>query len=113
MNWSENKFYFDLVQWLVTLALVITVWLRKPGTDAGLAVAALKVDVDERMGNHAQRLTQIEAHMQHMATSEAMSKIDGMVKQLSSRIDGQALQLQTIGATLARIETFLLNRPGI
>lgn len=110
MNLSESKFYLDLVQWLVTLALAVTVWLRKPGNDAGLAVAALKLNVDECLADHAHRLTEIEAHMQHMATSEGVARLDGQIKQLSSRIDGQALQLQTISTSLARIESYLLDR---
>lgn len=108
MNFSE-KFWFDVAQWLCTIALAITVWLRKPGTDAGLAVLALKADVDTRLNAYAQRLTEIEAHMKHMATSEKLMELEGSVKQLNERTVGIDERLKTMREVLARIETYLLN----
>lgn len=110
MNMMEGKFWLDVVQWVVTLGLAFTVWLRKPGTDAGLAVARLKDDMDNRLSAHSQRLTEIEAHMEHMATSEALMQLEGTVKQVVERTAGIDERLKTMRDTLARIETFLLNQ---
>lgn len=109
MNFSEGKFWFDVAQWICTIALAVTVWLRKPGTDAGLAVNALKADVDLRLNAYAQRLTEIEAHMKHMATSEKLMELEGSVKQLNERTMGIDERLKTMRETLVRIESFLLH----
>lgn len=106
----EGKFWLDVVQWVVTLGLAFTVWLRKPGTDAGLAVHKLKDDMDTRLSAHSQRLIEIEAHMEHMATSEALMQLEGTVKQVVERTAGIDERLKTMRDTLARIETFLLNQ---
>ena len=109
MNWGENKFYLDLAQWAVTICLAVSVWLRKPGTDAGIAVASLRHEVDEVIADHRQRLIKIETHLQHMATSEALGALGGTVQQLSERTAGLTEQLRIMRSTLDRIEQFLLN----
>lgn len=114
MNWlnADNKFWLDLVQWLVTLALAVSVWLRKPGEDAGRAVAELREDVDARMQGHTARLTEIEAHMEHMPTDEELAKLEGSIQTLDERTKGMADRMAVMAASLQRIETYLLsNRP--
>lgn len=106
---ADNRFWLDLVQWLVTLGLAITVWLRKPGEDAGKAVDALRADHDQRLHQHGQRLTEIEAHMEHMPTTEDLKELEGTVKEIGERTAGIADGMGTMRATLARIETFLLH----
>lgn len=110
MNLGENKFYLDLMQWVVTIALAVSVWLRKPGTDAGLAVAALRKEVDAVIDDHQQRLIRIEIQLSHMATSEALAKLDGTVQQLTERTAGLAEQLRGIRAALDVIQQFLLSK---
>lgn len=110
MNWSENKFYLDIVQWLVTLALATTVWLRKPGTDAGLAVNRLRADVDLLLNAYTQRLTEIEAHMKHMATSEQLAQLSGTVMRIDERTQATDNALDHLRIQLNRIEDYLRNR---
>lgn len=109
MNWTDPRFWVDLVQGLVTAALAVSVWLRKPGEDAGRAVAELRDDVDEQLKRHADRLTEIEAHMEHMPTDQELVKLEGVIKQLDERTKGLANQMSTMAGQLQRIETYLLN----
>ena len=109
MNLAESKFYLDLVQWLVTLALAVTVWLRKPGKDAGQAVLAMRKELDEVIADHRQRLIKIETHLSHMATSEALGALGGTVQKLIERASGLNEQMRVMRTTLDRIEQFLLN----
>jgi len=110
MNSLDSKFWLDVAHWIGTVGLAFTIWLRKPGTDAGLAVTALKADMDARFNTHTQRLTEIEVHMEHMATSEALMQLEGTVKQIGERTAGIDERLKTVSVTLGRIETFLLNK---
>lgn len=121
MNLTEAKFWLDVVQWAVTVALAVSVWLRKPGTDAGKAVEALKQAVGERFDAHrelhaaemrrqGERITEIEAHMEHMPTSEELRVLEGTVKQIAERTQGMSDRMTGITATLNRIEHHLLSR---
>jgi hypothetical protein len=103
------KPWLDLVQWVFTVALGLFVWLRKPGEDAGAAVATLRADHDQRLHQHAARLTEIEAHMEHMPTSEELKELEGTVREIGQRTAGIADSMTTMRATLARIETYLLH----
>lgn len=110
MNWTDPRFWADLVQGLVTAALAVSVWLRKPGEDAGRAVAELREDVDTQLKGHSERLTEIEAHMEHMPTDEELVKLEGAIKQLDERTKGMATQIGAMAGQLQRIETYLLNK---
>lgn len=109
MNFGESKFYLDMVQWLVTLALAVTLWLRKPGTDAGLAVLAMRKELDEVIADHRHRLIKIEANQSHLATSEALGALGGTVQTLIERSSGVSEQMRVMRTTLDRIEQFLLH----
>ena len=121
MTYPEAKFWFDVLQGIVTAALVVTVWLRKPGTDAGKAVELLKQTVADRFdayrvshdaelqGQRA-RITEIEAHMEHMPTSEELRELEGTVKQIAERTLGMNERMGTMASTMARIEHFLLTK---
>lgn len=109
MNITDPRFWLDMVQWLITLLLAFTVWLRKPGHDAGMAVDMLRNDLDKRMQGHSERLTDIEAHMEHMPTSAELEELKGTLKETSQRVAGIADGLGTMRQTLSRIETFLLT----
>lgn len=72
----------QLVQLLWIAGLTVVTWLRKPGMDAEAAVKTLqdelgrdieayRQDVDRRLLEHAERLTRIDAHLEHMPSSEA------------------------------------------
>lgn len=106
---ADNRFWLDLVQWLVTLALAVSVWLRKPGEDAGRAVAELRDDIDRRLQSHTARLTEIEAHMEHMPTDEELAKLEGAIQTLDERTRGMAERMGVMAASLQRIETYLLS----
>ena len=106
---TDSRFYLDLVQWAVSLALAFTVWVRRPGQDAAKAVEALRADNDHRLQAHGHRLTEIEAHMEHMPTSEELKELEGTVKEIAQRLAGMSDGMATVRTTLVRIESFLLN----
>jgi len=94
---------------LWNIGLTVTVWLRKPGEDAGAAVETLSDELKQAIHLHAQRLSQIETHMEHMPSSEELAKLEGTVMEINARTEAQSEQLRTVSAALTRIETYLLN----
>lgn len=103
------RFWLDALQWLVTLCLGLVVWLRKPGEAAGDAVQALRDEHASAIGDHAQRLTQIETHMKHMPDEGEFRKLEGQVNEVAQRVHGIQDSMANIRISLQRIEDFLLR----
>lgn len=95
MTLSDPRLWLDLAQ---SAALVI-LWLRKPGQDAMSAVAALGL-----------RMAVVEERLSHMPTDDELSKLGGTVLAIERETEAQSARLNSIGAQLNRIETYLLNR---
>ena len=107
MNTDDARLWLDVVQWLVTVALAVSVWLRKPGTDALRAVDALKTDMDERLQDQSIRIVSIETHLQHLPTIEDLGELKSLIKQLTERSEGAAETMRNLRKQLDRIEDFL------
>ena len=107
MNLNDSRLWLDAVQWIFTLSLAITVWLRKPGTDALRAVDSLKTDLDHRLQDQSMRIISIETHMQHLPSVEDLGELKSLIKQLTERSDGAAETMRNLRKQLDRIEDFL------
>lgn len=101
--------YWNIAQSLVTAALVVTVWLRKPGEDAGKAVAALRQDIAARDANLSVRLTRVETEMRQMPSDAELIRLEGAVKEGTARTEGLTEAVSTIRVQLNRIENYLLS----
>lgn len=109
---QDNRLWLDLVQWLFTLGLGLVVWLRRPGEDAGKAVAELRDALAAQTQDHSGRITRIETHMAHMPDEGEFRQLEGQVKEIGQRLHGIHESLGPIRSTLTRIEDFLLSSRG-
>lgn len=109
MNGTDMKFWLDLAQWLVTIGLAISVWLRKPGEDAGAAVKALKEAVDTDLAAVKTRLATLDERVRHMPTSEELAELEGTVKAVGAQVDGLSEGLASVRMQLNRIENYILQ----
>ena len=98
MNFSDPRFWLDLLQWLVMGVIAVVLWTRKPGEHAMTEVNGL-----------AARLAVVEERMTHMPTSEELAEMGGAVKTIEARAEAQGQQLNRITNQLDRIEKYLLN----
>jgi hypothetical protein len=120
MNLTDPRFWLDLLQWVIVLAVAATTWLRKPGEAAvaGLAtlrdhvdtqhkaisgdVATLRRHVDDQHQVMHNNLAVIGERIAHMPTSEELAELAGSVKTLARMQDDMS-------KSLYRIENYLLN----
>ena len=96
-----------LVLW--NAGLTLTLWLRKPGADAGAAVRALEADQRVKHGELNNRVITLEERVRHMPTSDELSELEGTVRAINERTEGLAEAIGTVRTTLNGIETFLLH----
>lgn len=108
----DPKFWLDATHWLFTVVLAFSLWLRKPGEEAGQAVSALKEEHGKRLHEHSRLLALFEERMKHMPTSEELAELEGTVKTIASQVEGLGESMGTVRLQLNRIETYLLDRKG-
>lgn len=106
----EYKIWLDLLQWLVTGLIAATVWLRKPGEDAGEAVSLLRKELSKQLSGLIHRLIVVEERIKHSPSSEELAELEGTVKTISAQLLSQSESNAVMRAQLTRIESYLLNR---
>ena len=109
---QDPKFWLELLHWACTVLLATAIWLRKPGVEAGVAVAALEAKHGQQLAEHSKQLALHEERMQHMPTSEELAELEGTVKTIAAQMEGLGESMGTVRLQLNRIETYLLDRKG-
>lgn len=106
---SDPRFWLHLVQWLVMIALGVSVWLRKPGEEAARAVTDLRQSVQDEQRAVLARMATFEERLRHMPTSEELTQLEGTVKAIDARIGALTDSMSTVRTQLGRIEQWLLH----
>lgn len=108
-----NVNWIDAVQLVVTGAVMLFVWLRKPGKEAAEEVQRLRQEVNDDVGELRESLGRLEERISHMPgsqevgmLSQAVASLEATVKALSQAQDQRT---DVIERKLSRIEEFLLN----
>jgi hypothetical protein len=127
MNFTDPRFWLDLLQWFIVLAVAATTWLRKPGEAAvaGLAtlrdhvdtqhkalsgdMAVLRRHVDDQHQAVHNNLAVLGERIAHMPTSEELAELAGSVKALAASQEALASAQERMSSSLTRIENYLLN----
>jgi hypothetical protein len=109
MNFDNVRDWIGLGVVLWNCGLTAVLWLRKPGEAAAVAVDALRDDVDGKLKKQAEQITEIRAHMEHMPTNEELKELEGTVREINERTTGLARNMDTVRASLTRIEDWLLR----
>ena len=99
----------NLIQWLITAGLAVSVWLRKPGQDAGEAVGKLRSDFHQVAAGLTHRVIAMEEHIKHVPTSAELMELEGTVKASAAQTAGLVESMSTMRVQLNRIEAYLLN----
>lgn len=106
---NEIKDWLWVLQWLVTAALGVSVWLRKPGQAAGEAVSALRRDVSTQMAELQTRNIVMEEKLKHVPSAADLVELEGSVKAAAAQTAGLVEAMGTMRVQLNRIESYLLR----
>ncbi len=109
LDFSDGRFWLDLIQWLVMGVMALLMWLRKPGMDATKAVGELRTHIDERFTSIDKRLSTQEERALHVPSDQEIAELEGELKALRERVNGMGDTLSTIQRAVTRIEDFLLR----
>ena len=90
MDYEVWRFWVDVAQAALTVAVGIYVWLVTRTRVNAARIRKLEDTLDERLDDHAQRLTRVESAIEHGPTRDDLGKIHQ--------------RLDTMVAAVARIE---------
>jgi hypothetical protein len=132
MNFSDPRFWLDVVVIIFSLANILVTWLRKPGQEAVQGVATLRQHVEEQLvlvtqgattatselrkhvdEQHRETHTDLavlRTHIEHMPTSDELSRLAGSVQALTASQEGFRNTQAAMTESLRRIENYLLNQ---
>jgi len=109
MNFTDPRFWLDLAQWLIVLALAGVTWLRKPGEQATAAVKALAEQVERERQALAMKIQALEDHVAHMPTDKEMETLRGDLQSIEAQLEGQRDLLKRVERQTSLIHEHLLN----
>ena len=110
MHPDDLKTYTTVALALWNAGLTIAMWLRKPGQDAGAAVAKLRAEHGGELAAVNLQLVQIKTELKHMPNREEMAQLEGTVSMIDERTKGMAENMARVSVQLNRIETYLLEK---
>ncbi len=107
--------FFNLL-WVV--GLTVFMWLRKPGLDAAAGLKGMeeefrdalkreRAETERELRSHALKLADIQAHMEHMPSSEEMAELRGQVNGISERLAGVSVLVKQTHDSVESISRFL------
>lgn len=82
MNFTDPKFWLDALQWVVTIALAIIAYTRRPGEEATSTLAGITVrlaHIDEKLSAFPSRQEITQLQMQFAALNERMDAQDSVI----------------------------------
>lgn len=105
---AENFKYLGPVLDMLQCLVLVVLWLRKPGQDAGQKAQQALTNAAELEG----RLNVIEERMKHMPSDGELADLAGTVKAIEATLESLQQGQETMRKSTSRIEDFLLRRQG-
>lgn len=124
MDSIDYKFWWNVGLTLITGAIGLTVWLRKPGEEAMASLPKMKTEFDEAFLKlrdlfsaevaelkSAQRL--IDEKIKNIPGAREVDQVASDVRVVRAELEGLSKTQDAQTATLVRIETWLLQQGSI
>lgn len=107
MNIEEMKLAFQVVQFILTGAIGVYVYLTNKNKVTNDRISAFETDVDKKFDDHGQRITRVEtlvgnvpSHSDLADLHEKINEVAGSMQQLRGEFSGAVRTLQLIHETL-------------
>jgi hypothetical protein len=120
LDFSDPRFWLEVIVLIVTVANSFTIWLRQPGKDAKASVTALerKIELERRAKAETEererqevllKLQHLEDRVAHMPTDEELATLHGEVHSIKAQLEGQRELLKRVEHQTTLIHEHLLR----
>ncbi|MDF0377682.1 hypothetical protein [Methylophilus sp. YYY-1] len=92
MDMEAVKFGFQVLQFLVTGAIGVYVYMSKKDIVTNERIGKLENDIDQKIDQHGERIARLEAKAEKAPTHEDIGKVYDKINQVSdcvSRLEGE------------------------
>jgi len=104
------RFWIDILQAVLTAAVGLYVWIVNRTRVNAARIRKLEDDIDSRLDDHGDRITAVEAAVEHGPSREDLSRIHARLDEVASvvaRIEGEN---KATARNVALIHQHLLER---
>lgn len=109
MNYDALRFWFDLLQFLLTGGVGIYVYLSNRQRVTSGRIRELEEDMDERLDDHHQRLARVEEHIKHLPTHADIGAVHERLNAIHGELQNLAGVVSALNRSLHLINEHLLN----
>ncbi|WP_027671291.1 DUF2730 family protein [Rheinheimera baltica] len=91
-NYTELKFWFDVLQWLITIGLGLWVWISRAPRENKLAIAELEA----RLKKSEAEQEKLQVRLEYLPTKEELHQMGKELSSLASKLDSSAGRMKAI-----------------
>ncbi|MEW5683006.1 MAG: DUF2730 family protein [Pseudomonadota bacterium] len=91
-NYAELKFWFDVLQWLVTIGLGFWVWISRAPRENKQAIAELEA----RLNKSEAEQEKLQVRLEYLPTKEELHQMGKELSGLASKLDSSAGRMKAI-----------------
>ncbi len=117
MDYTAGKFWFDVGQWIVTLAIGAYAWLTNRHRATRDEIQTARKEAADGHAAHEQRLTRVEETVKHLPDDEALAKLYELLHGTRMEVSAMRASLAALNDTtkatqrqVAGINEFLLKQ---
>ncbi|WP_427500790.1 hypothetical protein ACQE3E_15605 [Methylomonas sp. MED-D] len=118
MSYQDAKFWFDVIQTLLILVVGIMNWLNNRQRVTTATISKLENDIDDRLDDHAERVTRLEERVSNAPNHEDLAEIYREMRTMSKSLSdmnaalaAQTATLEAVRQQVARMDTFFRGQP--
>lgn len=110
MDIETAKLLFQVLQFVITGAIGIYVYLTAKNRVTNERIGKLEKDLDEKLDDHGERIARLEAHVERAVTHDDLGKVYGTIKGVDGKVSAIGGQLTGIDATLRQIVARIISK---
>lgn len=108
INWPVAAAALSVLNTLITAVVIVVMWSRKPGEEAGEALRELGERHNVAMSVIADRVSRLEEQSKHYPTNADVARVAGELREVNARVHGIVEGQSRQNTQLDRIEQYLL-----
>lgn len=109
VNYDAARFWFSVVQWLLTIGVWIYVWITNRSRVTSARIETLEKGTSARIEAQGNRLAMVEEALRHAPSHDHLSDLHEKVNRVGNVMQELRGELSAIQRTLSLINEHLIN----
>lgn len=110
MDWTAAKFWLDFINFILTLAIGLYVYIATRHRVTNERIGEMERDVDTKLDLHSDRLARLETAMERAPTHEDLKRIHERIDQAVKELAAIGGEFKGVAKALQLIQQHLIDR---